>query len=111
MFLPDLVIRSRHTVLASAVRPAALHIRHGRIIGVMDFDDVPEGCPLDDAANAVLMPGAVDTHVHVVGGFERTTRAAAAGGVTTIVVMPDKAGPPARQPRWGAKAGPPARQP
>jgi allantoinase len=91
MFLPDLVIRSRRTVLPTAIRPAALHIRHGKIIGVMDFDDVPDGCPMDDAANGVLMPGVVDTHVHAVGGFETTTRAAAAGGVTTIVVMPDDA--------------------
>jgi len=91
MFLPDLVVRSRHTVLPTAIRPAALHIRHGKIIGIMDFDDVPDGCPVDDAANAVLMPGAVDTHVHAAGGFEMATRAAAAGGVTTIVVMPDGA--------------------
>jgi allantoinase len=103
MFLPDLVVRSRRTVLGAAIRPAALHI------GVMDFDDVPDGCPMDDAANAVLMPGAVDTHVHVTDGFETTTRAAAAGGVTTIVVLPDQAGPPAQQPRWGAKEGPPMR--
>ena len=95
MFLPDLVVRSRRTVLAAAIRPAAVHIRHGKIIGVMDFDDVPEGCPTDDTADAVLMPGAVDTHVHVNErgrtqweGFEAATRAAAAGGVTTIVDMP-----------------------
>lgn len=92
MFLPDLVVRSRRTVLTSGTRPAALHIRQGKIIGVMDFDDVPAGCPLDDAADAVLMPGAVDTHVHVNAPgptewerFETATRAAAAGGVTTIV--------------------------
>jgi allantoinase len=96
VFLPDLVVRSRRTVLAAAVRPAALHIRHGKIIGVMDFDDVPDGCPMDDANNAVLMPGVVDTHVHATGGFETTTRAAAAGGVTTIVVMPDGTGAPTR---------------
>jgi len=98
MFLPDLVVRSRRTVLPAAMRPAALHIRHGKIIGVMDFDDVPEGCPMDDAANAVLMPGAVDTHVHVAGGFETTTHAAAAGGVTTIVVVPDETGAEAGSP-------------
>ena len=105
MFFPDLVVRSRRTVLPAAIRPAALHIRHGKIIGVMDFDDVPDGCPMDDAATSVLMPGAVDTHVHVTDGFETTTRAAAAGGVTTIVVMPSQAGPPTRQPSWGAKPG------
>jgi len=95
MFLPDLVVRSRRTVLGATVRPAAVHIRHGKIIGVMDFDDVPEGCPIDDAADGVVMPGVVDTHVHVSEpgragrgqGFEAATRAAAAGGVTTIVDM------------------------
>lgn len=101
MFLPDLVVRSRRTVLPTAVRPAAIHIRHGKIIGVMDFDDVPAGCPLDDAADAVLMPGVVDTHVHVNDpgrteweGFETATRAAAAGGATTIVDMPLYSIPP-----------------
>ena len=103
MFLPDLVVRSRRTVLAAGIQPAALHIRHGKIIGVMDFDDVPDGCPMDDAANAVLMPGVVDTHVRAVGGFETTTRAAAAGGVTTIVVMPD--GPAAIDERRAAASG------
>jgi allantoinase len=108
MFLPDLVVRSRRVVLTTAIRPAALHIRGGKIIGVMDFDDVPADCPLDDAAEAVVMPGIVDTHVHVndpgraeTEGFEIATRAAAAGGVTTIVIMPDGAGPPTR----GATAG------
>jgi len=101
MFLPDRVIRSRRTVLAGAIRPAAVHIRHGKIIGVMEFDDVPEGCPIDDTNGAVLMPGAVDTHVHVHGpgrrersGFEATTRAAAAGGITTIVETPADGLPP-----------------
>src|SRR5439155_7355227 len=97
MFLPDLVVRSRRTVLATAIRPAALHIRHGKIIGVMDFDDVSEGRSLDDSAGAVLLPGVVDTHVHLNEPdgtereeFETATRAAAAGGVTTIIVMPDR---------------------
>ena len=75
--------------------PAAVHLRGGRIIGVLDFDDVPAGCPIDDAAGAVVMPGVVDTHVHVNEpgrteweGFESATQSAAAGGVTTIVDMP-----------------------
>ena len=85
MFLPDLVVRSRRVVTARGTRPAALHIRSGRIIGIVDFDDVPPGCPLDDAADACVLPGLVDTHVHATDpggagseGFERATRAAAA---------------------------------
>jgi allantoinase len=95
VFLPDLVVRSRRVVTPDGTRPGAVHIRGGRIVGVLDFDNVPPGCPLDDAADAVLMPGVVDTHVHVGepgraawDGFEIATRAAAAGGVTTIADMP-----------------------
>src|SRR2546423_8740947 len=92
MCLPDLVVRSRGVVTRDSVARAALHIRGGRIIGVLDFENAPEGCPVDDAGDLVVMPGVVDTHVHVNASaagdgdaFEQTTRAAAAGGVTTIV--------------------------
>ena len=93
--LPDLVVRSRRVVTDGQLRPAAVHIRTGRIVGVLDFEDVPAGCPVDDAGDAVVMPGVVDTHVHVNEpgrteweGFDTASRAAAAGGVTTIVDMP-----------------------
>jgi len=94
VFLPSLVVRSRRVVTPRGTRTAAIHIRNERVIGVLDFDDVPPGCPLDDAAGAVIMPGVVDTHVHAHGsgrgdsGFESATRAAAAGGITTLVEMP-----------------------
>jgi len=58
-------------------------------------DEVPTGSAVIDCGDLVLMPGIVDTHVHVNEpgrteweGFETATRAAAAGGVTTIVDMP-----------------------
>ncbi len=93
--LPDLVVRSRRVVLPTGIRPAALHVSHGKLIGIMEFDDVGSGCALDDAADAAIFPGIVDTHVHVNGpgrsaseNFEAVTRAAAASGVTTIVVAP-----------------------
>jgi allantoinase len=114
MFLPDLVVRSRRTVLEAAVRPSAIHVRRGKIIGVMDFDDTPEGCPIDDAGDAVLMPGVVDTHVHVQipdsdhddgETFTAATRAAATGGITTIVVMPVDATPSKKLAAYGAAAG------
>ena len=76
-------------------RPATLHIREGRISKVGDFLDRPAGVPVLDAQGLVVMPGLVDTHVHInepgrTGweGFESATRAAAAGGVTTLVDMP-----------------------
>jgi allantoinase len=97
VLLPDLVVRSRRVVTAQGTRPGAIHIRHGRILGILAFDDVPPDCRLDDAADAAIMPGIVDTHVHIDdsalgdgSGFEIVTRAAAAGGVTTIVEMPGR---------------------
>ena len=106
MFLPDLVIRSTRVVTPDRTGPAAVHIRRGKIIGVLDFDDVPPGCPIDEAEGAVVMPGVVDTHVHVNEpgrteweGFETATRAAAAGGITTIVDMPLNSIPATTTPR------------
>lgn len=101
MNTPDKVIRSRRVVTDTAVGPAAIHIAGGSITAVAGYDDVPAGCPLVDAGNAVVMPGIVDTHVHVNEpgrteweGFSTATRAAAAGGVTTLVDMPLNSVPP-----------------
>ena len=93
--MTDLVVRSRRVVFTDGVCPAAIHIRDGVIAEVSAFEHAAAGCRLDDAADFVVMPGVVDTHVHVNEpgrteweGFETATRAAAAGGVTTIVEMP-----------------------
>jgi len=100
-FLPDLIVRSRRVITAGATRPASVHIRGGKIVGVVAFDDVPAGCPVDEAGDAAVMPGVVDTHVHVSASgdtadeaFQTTTRAAAAGGVTTLLDMPLHGIPP-----------------
>lgn len=70
-------------------------IREGRIERVTAPDEVPSQAPLLDFGDRVVMPGIVDTHVHVNEpgrteweGFETATRAAAAGGITTLVDMP-----------------------
>jgi allantoinase len=81
--------------------PAAILIRGGTIYGVAEFDAVPPGCAIFDAGERVVMPGLVDTHVHINEpgraeweGFTSATRAAAAGGVTTLVDMPLNCIPP-----------------
>jgi len=82
-------------VVPGGERPASLRIRGGRIAAVGDPDAPPPGAEVLDFGGAVVMPGLVDTHVHVNEpgrveweGFATATRAAAAGGVTTIVDMP-----------------------
>jgi len=88
-------LRSRRVVTPGGTRPAAIEIRDGIIAAVRDYDDLPVGLPVHDAGDAVILPGFVDTHVHVNEpgrtaweGFETATRAAAAGGITTLVDMP-----------------------
>ena len=85
----------------SGVREASIHVVDGRIERVAPFDDATPGAPRVEAGDRVVMPGLVDTHVHVNEpgrteweGFETATRAAAAGGVTTILDMPLNSIPP-----------------
>jgi allantoinase len=102
MTLPDLVIRGQHVVTEEMIAPAAIHVSRGRIVAVGSPDDIPRGCEVIEAGgDSVIMPGLVDTHVHINEpgrtdweGFETATRAAAAGGVTTLVEMPLNSIPP-----------------
>jgi allantoinase len=96
MNAPEFVIRGRRMVTPEGVMPAAVRVRAGRIVAVGAFSDVTQDCPLVEADDAaVILPGLVDTHVHINEpgrteweGFQTATRAAAAGGVTTLVEMP-----------------------
>ena len=83
------VIRGERVVTPEGIKPAAVHIRNGTITAVRGYDDLPGGANVYDARGSVVMPGLVDTHVHINEpgrtdweGFETATRAAAAGGVT-----------------------------
>jgi allantoinase len=97
-----LVLRGRRVVTPDGVRPAAVHAAGGVIERVTAADEAPGGAAtVVDAGDAVVLPGLVDTHVHVNEpgrtaweGFASATRAAAAGGVTTIVDMPLNSVPP-----------------
>src|SRR5213594_659170 len=95
MATPDLVILSRRVVTGEGIRPAAVAIADGVITAVHEHGGPPDAARQLDVGDAALLPGVVDTHVHVNEpgrteweGFETATRAAAAGGVTTIVDMP-----------------------
>ncbi|SDC35293.1 allantoinase [Geodermatophilus telluris] len=90
----SLVVRARRVVLPDGERAAAVHTDGGVVTAVTGFDDVPAGA-VTLADDEVLLPGLVDSHVHVNEpgrteweGFATATRAAAAGGITTIVDMP-----------------------
>ncbi|MCY1142140.1 allantoinase AllB [Actinoplanes sp. Pm04-4] len=97
----ELVLRSRRVVVGGAERPSAVGIDSGRIVAVGGYDDAFEAAVDTDLGETALLPGLVDTHVHVNEpgrteweGFASATRAAAAGGVTAIVDMPLNSLPP-----------------
>jgi allantoinase len=103
--MADLVVRSLRAVTAEGERPAAVLVENGKITAVLPYDaEVTAGTDVDLGATA-LLPGLVDTHVHVNEpgrteweGFATATRAAAAGGVTTIIDMPLNSLPPTVNP-------------
>ena len=95
------VVRSERVVFPDGMRPASIHVRDGRIVAVRDYSDRPAGVRELNAGDLVVLPGLVDTHVHINDpgradweGFEHATMAAAAGGVTTLVDMPLNSIPP-----------------
>lgn len=89
------IIRSRRVVTPTGVRAAAVHVAGGVIEAVREYDDTRTAGTVEDLGDRALLPGLVDTHVHINEpgraeweGFETATAAAAAGGVTTLVDMP-----------------------
>jgi allantoinase len=89
------LFRSTRVLTPNGLTPATLLVENGRIFQVRSWSHVPAGIPLHDFGNRVLLPGMVDSHVHINEpgrteweGFATATRAAASGGVTTLVDMP-----------------------
>lgn len=104
---PELVIRSRRIVTEDGVAPGSLLIENGVISEIAGYefaglselqaraDTAGSEVAIDDVGDLVVMPGLVDTHVHVNEpgrteweGYHSATKAAAAGGITTLVDMP-----------------------
>jgi allantoinase len=90
-----LVIRSTRMVLPDGVRESAAYVRDKKIESIHSYDAKLDADREVDLGDLALLPGLVDTHVHVNEpgrteweGFASATRAALAGGVTTICDMP-----------------------
>ncbi|MDX3072184.1 allantoinase AllB [Streptomyces sp. NPDC088354] len=97
-----LVLRSTRVVAPEGERAADVAVVGGRIAAVLPYGSPPpSGARLVDLGQDALLPGLVDTHVHINDpgrteweGFATATRAAAAGGVTTLIDMPLNSIPP-----------------
>lgn len=91
----DLIVRGKRVITPEGERTAAIHVRAGVVAAVTGYGEIPAGAAVHEAGDFVVMPGVVDTHVHINEpgradweGFSTATRAAAAGGVTTLIEMP-----------------------
>ncbi|MDR2996501.1 MAG: amidohydrolase family protein, partial [Microbacterium sp.] len=98
----DLVIRGQRVLTTAGIAPREVGVRQGKIVAMQPLGNNLKGTEtIELADDETLIPGLVDTHVHVNEpgrteweGFASATRAAAAGGVTTIVDMPLNSIPP-----------------
>jgi len=86
---------SQRVVMPEGIRPAAVLVQGERILDIVPRDHVPVGAQTYDFGDAAILPGLVDSHVHINEpgrteweGFATATRAAAAGGYTMLVDMP-----------------------
>ncbi len=92
----NLVIRGKQVVLPGSIVPASIHVSGDIISSIRSYEDVPGGTEVIEVSDdSMVMPGLVDSHVHINEpgrteweGFDSATRAAAAGGVTTLIDMP-----------------------
>src|SRR5258707_8842068 len=91
----DLVIRSRKVALPGRVAAASVSVRDGTIESVGEYGARSDAAAEVDLGEVALLPGLVDSHVHVNEpgrteweGFATATAAALAGGITTICDMP-----------------------
>jgi allantoinase len=101
----DLILRSRRVVLPDGERPAAVGVSGMAVAAILPYDAPAEAARDRQLGELALLPGLVDTHVHVNEpgrteweGFASATRAASLGGVTTLIDMPLNAVPPTTTP-------------
>ncbi|MCC2545097.1 allantoinase AllB [Hymenobacter sp. BT175] len=97
--MSDFALKSQRVVTPEGVRPALILIREGRIADLLPIDAAVD-CPVTDVGHRAVLPGVIDPHVHINEpgrtdweGFNTATRAALAGGLTTLVDMPLNSSP------------------
>ncbi len=93
-------LHSTHVITPTGVIEATLILADGKIQEVLPGRVERAGISVESFGDKVIMPGVIDAHVHINEpgrteweGFETATRAAAAGGITTLIEMPLNASP------------------
>jgi len=100
----DFGIKSKNILTPKGIIDGIILISDGKIVDVNDSLSFGEGrgevFPIEDAGESIVMPGIIDPHVHINEpgrteweGFDTATKAAAAGGITTMIEMPLNSSP------------------
>lgn len=96
----EFLIYSKRCFLNNQFNEATLHIKDEKILNIYNGLHVIKNIPFLDYDNLIVMPGIIDAHVHINEpgrldweGFDTATKAAAIGGVTTLIEMPLNASP------------------
>ncbi|MBK7287542.1 MAG: allantoinase AllB [Flavobacteriales bacterium] len=96
----ETALHSTRVITPTGVVEATLLLAEVKITDVLPGKIQPEGIPYESVGNKVIIPGVIDAHVHINEpgrteweGFETATKAAAAGGTTTLIEMPLNASP------------------
>ena len=91
----SLALRCKRTLIDGEIRPATVLVEQGKVAAIVGYDDAVVAQSTQTIESGLLLPGLVDTHVHINEpgrteweGFNTATQAAAAGGITTVVDMP-----------------------
>lgn len=97
--MAEKILRSKRILIPSGMVDGAVIIENGLIKEVVEAGEF-NGKDYTDCGNDIIMPGVIDPHVHINEpgrteweGFETATKAALAGGVTTLVDMPLNSSP------------------
>ncbi len=97
--MTHLAIKSKRVITPKGIKEALVYINGATIESVLPYDSQVD-CPVNDIGNKLIMPGVIDPHVHINEpgrtsweGFNTATKAAIAGGITTLVDMPLNSSP------------------
>ena len=96
----DLVVNARKLVTPHGIRAGSVLVEGGRILAITDTDTAPAAARRMEAGDTYVLPGLIDSHVHFrtpglehKEDWEHGSRAAVAGGVTTVMDMPNTVPP------------------
>jgi allantoinase len=96
----DFGIKSKNILTPQGIIDGIILISNGKISDIISSKNDSCDFPIEDANESIVMPGIIDPHVHINEpgrtdweGFDTATKAAAAGGITTLIEMPLNSSP------------------